>query len=173
MLPAAMSIASSLLPEFDEEMGNTRKVLERVPEGKWDFKPHPKSMSLAGLSGHLADVAEWGKVTMEVDELAMKDSEFKPYLPETTAGLVEHFEASRKQFRDVLESATDEAMNKNWVMTWNGHPVISMPRAAVIRSMVFNHMIHHRAQLGVYLRMLDVAVPGIYGPSADEMPPKS
>lgn len=167
-----MPIAASLLPELDAEMANTRKVLERVPEGKWDYRPHSKSMSLAGLSGHLADLAEWGRTTIATDELVMETASFKPYAPESGAGLVAYFDEHRKVFRDALSAATDEAMNATWTMKWNGQTVISMPRVQVLRLYVFNHMIHHRAQLGVYLRMLDVPVPGVYGPSADEMPPK-
>lgn len=165
-----MTISESLLPEFDSEMESTRKMLAAVPDGKWDWKPHPKSMSLGGLAGHIADMAGWAVETIEKDSLAFSSGDFKPYIPESTESLLSLFDEKRQQARGAITKASDADMAHVWSMTWDGHKVIEMPRIAVLRGMVMNHMIHHRGQLSVYLRLLDQKVPGSYGPSADEMP---
>ena len=169
MLSGAVTISEMFLPEYDAEMGNTKKVLSRVPDGKWDWKPHLKSMSLGVLSGHVADMTEWGCDTMTTDSLNLRAGDYKPFIPQSPSELVEHFDSGVAKLRDLLAGADDAAFQKLWSMTWNGQKVIEMPRIAAVRGMVLNHMIHHRGQLSVYLRLLDVAVPGVYGPSADEM----
>lgn len=165
------NISQSLLPEFDHEMANTRKSLERVPEGKDDFAPHARSMTLAKLAGHLAEMPMWGLMTIGRDEFDVNPAEgpgYQPLLFQTRAATLERFDADMKALRQQLAAADDVSMMKPWTLKSGEHTILSMPRVAVFRSFVMNHMIHHRAQLGVYLRLNDVPVPGYYGPSADE-----
>lgn len=161
-------IAQSMLGEFDHEIDNLRKMLERVPEDKPAFAPHPKSMPMARLAGHLAELTGWLTVILKTDELDFGTGEFRPFSPATRAELLARFDEGVASARGALAGATDEQMMTPWTLR-NGDTVyFTMPRVAVTRSMVLNHIIHHRAQLGVYLRMNDVAVPGMYGPSADD-----
>lgn len=163
-------IATSLLPEFDLEMANTRKVLERVPEADWGFKPHPKSFSMGELAGHVATIAEWLTGTLTADGFDVAPggvpAEFpKPATAKEALALHDEGVASA---RAALEAATDGTFLSSWSLLENGTPLFTMPRVAVARSFVMNHLIHHRAQLCVYLRLKDVPVPALYGPSADE-----
>ncbi|HEX7136425.1 MAG TPA: DinB family protein [Vicinamibacterales bacterium] len=164
-------ISHSMLPEFDHEMANLRKTLERVPEGKPDFRPHSKSMTLSQLAGHLVEIPMWATMTIEQDEFdvnPVQGPKYQPYLMTTRAELLARFDAELKPARESLAAATDDQMMATWTLKSSGQTVLAMPRVAVLRSFVMNHMVHHRAQLGVYLRMNDVPVPGLYGPSADE-----
>jgi uncharacterized damage-inducible protein DinB len=164
-------ISQSMLPEFDMEMANTRKVLERVPEAQGAFAPHPKSMSLSRLAGHVAEMPLWAVMTLGHDELDMRPNgvaAFKAYELTSTAEAIAYFEENLRQARALLAAATDETMMRTWSLKDNGAMILAMPKVAVIRGFVMNHMIHHRAQLGVYLRMNNVPIPGLYGPSADE-----
>lgn len=163
-----MSIGQTLLLEFDAEMENTRRMLAAIPEGKWDWKPHQKSMSLGVLAGHIAELTSWGSETINTDGLTLTSDSYKPSTPSSSSELLEVFEKSKSGFRQALTAAPDEAMFKNWSMTWDGQKVLDMPRVAVLRAMVMNHLIHHRGQLSVYLRLLDIPVPGVYGPTADD-----
>jgi uncharacterized damage-inducible protein DinB len=164
-----MAIAEALLSEFDNEMANTRKTLERVPEGKGDFKPHPKSMTLARLAGHLAELPWWGVQTFTKDSVDIAGPDAGTgYSMTTRAALLEKFDGHVAATRRTLASASDADFTKPWSLKKGGQTILTLPRVAVMRSFVMNHMIHHRAQLGVYLRMNDVPVPSIYGPSADE-----
>ena len=161
-------IAQSMLGEFDHEMNNLRKVLERVPENKPAFAPHPRSMPMARLAGHLAQLTDWLSMTLKTDELDFGKGDYKPFSPATRAELLARFDQGVASARGALASATDEQMMAPWTLK-NGDTVyFTMPRVAVIRGMVLNHIIHHRAQLGVYLRMNDIPLPGMYGPSADD-----
>ncbi len=165
------NISHSLLPEFDHETANTRRTLERVPENRGDFRPHPKSMALARLAGHLAELPGWATMTLSQDELDMNPPGGRPAPPgmmTTRKQLLDTFDDNVRKARAILASTSDETMMKPWTLKNGGQTILSMPRVAVMRSFVMNHMVHHRAQLGVYLRMNDVAVPSIYGPSADE-----
>jgi uncharacterized damage-inducible protein DinB len=167
------TISQSLLPEFDIEMANTRRTLERVPEGRGDFRPHAKSMTLARLAGHLAELPMWTTMTFDHDELDISPpgaAPRQPYLMTSRGDLLALFDGHVRNARAALASATDQAMMSPWTLKSEGKAVLTLPRAAVLRSFVMNHMVHHRAQLGVYLRMNDVPVPSIYGPSADENP---
>lgn len=166
------TISQSMLPEFDREMANTRKILERVPEAQGAFVPHPKSMTLRRLAGHVAEMPFWAVVTLGQDELDLRpdgEYQYKAYELTTTADAVAYFDEQLRQARALLASATDETMTRNWSLKDRGMVYFTMPKAAVMRSFVMNHMIHHRGQLGVYLRLNDVPIPGFYGPSADEM----
>ncbi len=163
-----MTLADRLLPEYDKEMKNTRKLLELVPDGKLDFKPHPKSMALGKLAGHLAELPSWAKSTFESTLLEMP-SDYKPSDPQSPKEILAAFDKVCPEGREWLAKATDDDMEVNWEFRWGGQTIISQPRYAVYREWVIDHIVHHRAQLGVYLRLLDVKIPGMYGPSADEM----
>ena len=171
-----MSISQALLPEFDQEMANTRKLLERVPDGKNDYKPHEKSMALGRLASHVAEMPGWGKTTLETELLELEPG-MKPFIAGSSKELLETFDKNVADARKAIETASDADWMKTWTMKFGGKEVMSLPRVAVMRGVVINHMIHHRAQLGVYLRLNDIEIPGMYGPSADEMkfwePPKA
>lgn len=166
-----MSISASLLPEFDQETAGTRKTLERLPEDKLDWRPHPKSMTMAGLATHIANMMNWGIITLTQDSFDVQPPGSAPYREtpiQSRAELLEKFDANAASFRAALAATSDEAMMTNWSLLAGGNVMFTMPRVAVIRGMIFNHIIHHRAQLCVYYRMNDVPVPSLYGPSADE-----
>lgn len=160
-------IAQSLLPEFQHEVSTTRKVLERLPDDKWTWKPHAKSMDLGSLATHLANLANWMTVTINVPELDLPP-DFKMELLPDRAALLAFFDRESTAAQTALGACSDEAMMQPWTLKVAGNPMFTMPRVAVIRSMVMNHLIHHRAQLALYLRLNDVPVPALYGPSADE-----
>ena len=162
-----MAIRDAILPEYDQEMANTRKMLAAVPDGKWSYKPHSKSMQLDKLAGHIAEMPGWLPMTMQVEVLNM-DGSYQPFLPKTNAELLAAFDKNVKEGREALAKATDEQFAVVWTLKSGDQVFFSMPRTAVVRSLIMNHVIHHRAQLGVYLRLNDVAIPGMYGPSADE-----
>ena len=166
-----MPINQALLGEFDHEMANTRKTLERVPDDKFDWKPHAKSMTTRQLAVHLAQFPSWMLSTLEVTEFDYAPVGAPPYQPppvNTRQDLLELFDRDVPKARAALQKASDPDLMAMWTLLAGGKTIFSMPRAAVLRGMVMNHMIHHRAQLGVYLRLNDVPVPALYGPSADE-----
>jgi uncharacterized damage-inducible protein DinB len=166
-----MPISKMILPEFDHEMANTRKTLERVPEDKFAWKPHEKSMTLGGLATHLSNIPSWTKETFGKDELDISppgQPEYRLEEAKSRAELLAAFDKNIVEARAALESATDESWAGKWSLLMGGKTIFTLPRTAVMRGFVMNHLIHHRAQLGVYLRLLDVPVPSIYGPSADE-----
>ena len=163
-----MTISEMLLPEFDEEMKNTRKMLERVPEDKFNYKPHEKSMAMGRLAGHVAEMPSWAAHTLEMDVLELQSGQ-QPYAPTSRQELLETFDKHVAEARAHIGGATDETLHQIWTLKFSGKTIFTQPRAQVLRGMVMNHMIHHRAQLSVYLRLVEVEVPGMYGPSADEM----
>ena len=163
-----MPIAQMLLPEFDQEMANTRKMLERVPDGKFDYKPHEKSMTLGRLAAHTCEIPSYATGTLRFERMDFTGEE-KPFAPVTRQELLDAFDKYVAEARGMLAAASDEELAKIWTLTFKGQHIFSMPRAAVLRTMVMSHLIHHRAQLGVYLRLCNVEIPGMYGPSADEM----
>ena len=162
-----MTISEMLLPEFDQEMANTRKLLERVPEDNWDYKPHPKSMALGRLAAHVAELPFWAKHTLSTESLDIKPGE-QPFTVTSKIELLEAFDNNVAEARNALAKASDADMAKTWTLSFAGKTIFSMTRSAVLRGSVMNHLIHHRAQLGVYLRLNDIAIPGMYGASADE-----
>jgi uncharacterized damage-inducible protein DinB len=163
-----MSISASLLPELEHEYANTRKMLERVPEASFGWKPHEKSMTLGTLAGHVAEVPDWMDITINRDVLDFAEFKYVPPVHTTTASLLAAFDKSAAAAKAALAAATDEQLFQNWTMR-NGEQVFfTMPKVAVVRSFVMNHLVHHRGQLSVYLRLLDVPLPGMYGPTADE-----
>jgi uncharacterized damage-inducible protein DinB len=159
-----------ILPEFDQEMANTRKMLERIPEDRYHYQPHPKSSQTTRLAGHVADIPSWASHVMKPEDLDLKPSDLTPFEPTTRKELLDHFDQSVRGAHDAIAAATDEQLNAIWSMKFEGKTIMTMPRVAVLRSVILNHLIHHRAQLSVYLRLMDVAVPGMYGPSADDPP---
>ena len=164
-----MAIADALLPELDHEVAATRKLLERVPEGKFDWKPHPKSFSLGQLAAHVANLPHWGVMTIAQGEVDI-DGAGPQTQPASTAALLASFDEQATAFRAALLGRTDAELTAPWSLKQKGKVIFSMPKVAVLRSFVMNHLIHHRGQLTVYLRQLDVPLPSIYGPSADETP---
>ena len=166
-----MSLSQSLLPEFDQEMASTRKTLERVPEAKFTWKPHEKSGSMGWLAGHIAYLAGWAVETIKQDSFDMSPGG-KPFVPppvpKSSKELLQMFDKNVSEARAALAAASDADLVKPWSFLNNGVTVFSMPRIACLRTWVMNHTVHHRAQLGVYLRLNNIAVPSIYGPSADE-----
>jgi len=157
----------AILPEFDHEMANTRKSLERVPENKLNFKPHAKSMSLGALATHLATINHWTEAIMGTDSFDVSTAPPTPEL-KSRAELLAAFDKNTATARNAIAGATDAQLTKPWSLLSKGQTIFTLPRIAVLRSFILNHTIHHRAQLGVYLRLNDIPVPSIYGPSADE-----
>jgi uncharacterized damage-inducible protein DinB len=163
-----MRICEAVLPEFDQEMVNTRKTLERLPEDKLGWKPHEKSMTLGRLAGHVVELVGWANTTITTDSLNVTMDKYQPIVATSRQQILELFDKSVKESRAAIAGASDEHMLQPWTLLFNGKTVFTMPRAAVLRMSCFNHIIHHRAQLGVYLRLNNVPVPALYGPSADE-----
>ena len=163
-----MTISETLLPEYDEEMKNTRKMLECVPEEKFAWKPHDKSMSLGQLAGHIAELPSFAVIVISTDKLDLTP-DMKPFHPTSKAELVAKFDELAADGRAAIAGASDEHLFKTWSLIYGGRTLVEGPRNKVLRGMAISHLIHHRGQLTVYLRLLDVAIPGMYGPSADEM----
>lgn len=162
-----MAIVDGLLPEFDHEMTTTRKLLERIPEDKLDWKPHAKSFSLGALATHVATIPMWGEMALTRSEIDLAGAEAPPPVP-SRAELLATFDKNAATTRAALAGRSDGELMAPWSLKRGGHTIFSMPKTAVWRSFVLSHLIHHRGQLSVYLRLLDVPVPSIYGPSADE-----
>ena len=166
-----MPLIDSLLPEFDREMGLTRRVLERVPDGQFAWKPHEKSMSLGRLAEHLAELPQWATMTLKesgIDMATRRPPEYRS--PATRAEVLAMFDQNQKDARASLVGKTDGELFAPWTLRNQGKEIFTMPKVAVMRGFVMNHLIHHRGQMSVYLRLQNVPVPSIYGPSADESP---
>jgi uncharacterized damage-inducible protein DinB len=163
-----MSIAQGLLGEFDHEMASTRKMLERLPEDKLEWKPDPRSMSMGRLAAHVAEMPGWAVVTVNADELDFGKGDYKPAEAKSRAAALEILEKNVSAARAAIAGATDADFMKPWTLRAGDQVFFTMPKIAVLRSMVMNHTIHHRGQLSVYYRLTGVPVPGMYGPSADE-----
>jgi uncharacterized damage-inducible protein DinB len=166
-----MPFATLLLPELDQEIAAARRLLERVPEGRNDWRPHPKSMPLGDLAVHVAHVLSWVAPTFTQDSLDFAPPGAPPFaLPPmtTAAALVAMLEQHAAGARAALAAVPDAALTRPWTLLYGGTAVYTGPKLDVYRSFCLNHLIHHRAQLGVYLRLLDIPIPGTYGPSADD-----
>jgi uncharacterized damage-inducible protein DinB len=166
-----MALSAALLPEFDQEMVSTRKTLERVPDSKFSWKPHEKSGAMGWLAGHVANIPGWLAFTIKQDSLDLAPGGVQmqpPPPPQNNKELLAEFDKNVKEGRAALAGATDEQLLKPWSLLNNGKVTLTLPKVAVVRGFVMNHLIHHRAQLGVYLRLNNIPVPAIYGPSADE-----
>jgi uncharacterized damage-inducible protein DinB len=166
-----MSISASLLPEFDQEMANTRKALERMPDDKFDWKPHEKSGTMGWLANHLANLPSWTVYTINQDSLDLAPTEGESLKWEGKGSrqeLLDYFDKNVGAARAAIAEASDEEFLKPWSLLKGGVTLMTLPKIAVMRGFVMNHIIHHRGQFTVYLRLNDVPVPPIYGPSADE-----
>jgi uncharacterized damage-inducible protein DinB len=165
---AAGRLASAFLAELENEAKVTRSVLERVPADKFDWKPHEKSMTFGRLAVHVAEMFGWTKETLTSDVLDFAGESWTPYEPASTEDLLEFFDKQISEAKEALAKTSDEVFITNWSLR-NGEQVyFTMPKISVMRTFVMNHIIHHRGQLSVYLRLNDIPVPSIYGPSADE-----
>lgn len=167
-----MDIQTELLAEFDRETAVTRKILEAIPDNAdYGWKPSAKSMALGALAGHVTDMSgDWGLHSLTLDKLEFgPDHKWEPFRPTSRAEVVARFDKGLAETRAALASITPEKWDQNWQFIWGGHVVVDEPRYRVFRGMVMNHLVHHRAQLGVYIRLLGGKLPGCYGPSGDEM----
>jgi uncharacterized damage-inducible protein DinB len=164
-----MTLCQTITLDYENEMKNTRKLLERVPldDAHRGYKPHEKSMSLEGLATHVAGIPGWAKMALDSELLELQPGT-KFEIAGSTAELLEMFDKAVKEGRSAIAAATDEDMQKNWTFRFGDQFSFTQVRTEVIRSFI-NHLVHHRAQLGVYLRLNGIAIPGMYGPSADEM----
>jgi uncharacterized damage-inducible protein DinB len=166
-----MALRDALLPEFEHEMANTRKTLERITDEKLDWRAHPKSWTIRELATHLANLPSWTGATLNQDSLDLNPPGGEVYRAPPAKSRQEVLELFDKNFaeaRAAIAATEDDHFFKPWSLLSGGATIFTMPRIAVLRSFVINHNIHHRAQLGVYLRLNDIAVPAIYGPTADE-----
>jgi uncharacterized damage-inducible protein DinB len=164
----SMTISLLLLPEFDVEMKKTRTTLERIPEDNKDFAPHAKSMPLNKLAPHVAQLAGFGLTILTTPELDFSKGSYKPVPFESAAQLVGVLDEGAAKVRAALQNTHDDAWKENWKLSFQGKPIFEGPRFLAYREMFLNHLVHHRAQLGVYLRLNERPVPATYGPSADD-----
>jgi uncharacterized damage-inducible protein DinB len=163
-----MAIKDLLLTEFDEEMKKTRTMLERVPVGKKDFAPHAKSMTLGRLAPHVAELAGFGLTVLTTPGLDFSDGSYKPLAMESAEQLVRTLDDGSAKVRQALQNISDDAWKDNWKLSFQGKTLFEGSRFMAYRQMFLNHVVHHRAQLGVYLRLNEKPIPATYGPSADE-----
>jgi uncharacterized damage-inducible protein DinB len=163
-----MPINELLLPEFDQEMKTTRTMLERVPFDKKDFTPHPRSMALGNLAPHVAELAGFGATVLTTPELDFSNAGNRQRPPFELAGLLKSFDENVAKVRAVLQSMKDDAWTQPWKLSFQGKTIFSGSRFLAYRQMFLNHLVHHRAQLGVYLRLNEKPLPATYGPSADD-----
>ena len=162
------NLSEPLVRELDYESISTRKALERVPFDKFDWKPHEKSMTLGQLASHIADIPWWINVIINQDSFDPEAEGYAPFAADSTETLVKSFDEKIVAAKEILGGASNETLHANWKMIAGGAVFLEMPRIAVVRTWVLNHMIHHRGQLTVYIRENDIAVPVIYANSADE-----
>jgi uncharacterized damage-inducible protein DinB len=162
------NFAAALIGELQMEAATTRKCLERIPAEKFDYAPHEKSMKMGRLAVHIAEMFGWTIEAVNKTELDFAKMDYKPFEPQTTEELVGFFDKITTEAVEALQAASDEAMMESWTLRNGDEIYFTMPRVQVLRGMVFNHIVHHRGQLSVYMRMNDIPVPALYGPSADE-----
>lgn len=166
-----MGVVEGLRTEFEYEAGLTRELIARVPDEHWDYRPHEKSMSMGRLASHLAESLQWVEGTVQHDVLVMDLEQYQPYSASNREELLRGYDRLAEEASAVMGSLTDGAAIAEWRMEDpSGNVMMRMPRIAVLNTFVIKHMVHHRGQLTVYLRMKDVPLPAIYGPSADEQP---
>ncbi|MGZ3888512.1 MAG: DinB family protein [Flavisolibacter sp.] len=159
----------SFIAELNHEGASTKRILERVPDGKFDWKPHEKSMTLGRLASHVAELPGFLNSILTMDEFDFAKGHYKASHAKTSEELMKVFQEKLNEAVQTLQHTSDEKMQANFTLRSGDHVIATIPRLVAIRSMALNHIIHHRGQLAVYLRLLDVPVPGLYGPSADEM----
>jgi uncharacterized damage-inducible protein DinB len=163
-----MRMIDPMILELEHEAVSTRKCLERIPGNLFGWKPHPKSMSMGQLAAHIANTPTWGTTVLKTEELIFSSQEYMEEIPETTASLVALFDWNLAELLDRMKVCDNAHYADVWRMTMEGKVIIEMPRGAVLRVMILNHLVHHRGQLTVYMRENDLLLPAIYGPSADE-----
>lgn len=163
-----MAIGEAFAAELKAEAATTRKLLERVPQDSFTWKPHEKSMAMGRLAGHIAELPGLVAAILTLDELDFGAGNQKAYMPESVEELLTTFDKNIDTALELLGKQPDEPLFQTWRLRNGGHILFELPRAAILRSVALNHWIHHRGQLSVYLRLLDVPLPSIYGPSADE-----
>jgi uncharacterized damage-inducible protein DinB len=163
-----MTISEILLLDFDSEIANTRRTLERIPEADPQWKPHEKSMPIGRLALHTARLPDFCTRMLTTPELDMGKVKMPDLIFESTAHLLSELAQTAAEARSHLAASSDDELNKTWKLSFKGKVFVDAPRKILYRSMFLNHLVHHRAQLGVYLRLLNIPVPGLYGPSADE-----
>ena len=163
-----MNQNEQFIAEMEAEAKNTRKMLERVPVDKLTWQPHEKSMMLGRLASHVAELPSWITMTINTDEFDLAKMDYKPLQYTTNEELLAHFEQNQAAAIHALQTSTEEDLMKPWTLRRGDHVMMTMPKAAVIRNWALSHQVHHRGQLSVYLRMLDIPVPGMYGPSKDD-----
>lgn len=161
-------INQSLIPEFQHETANTLKILKVVPEEHLGWRPHEKSMTLGRLASHVAQIPGYMTMVLTTDEFNFANRTSKLAEVQSSEELIQLFEKSKNEALEQLQNASDEALRTNWKLLRGDQVLLDLPRIGVLRTLVMNHMIHHRGQISVYLRLLNIPVPGMYGPSADE-----
>jgi len=162
-------LSQSFIAELKHEAASTKRILERVPEGKFDWKPHEKSMSLGRLASHVAELPGFLNSILTMDDVDFAKGHYKALHPKTPEELLSVFQQKLDEVVETLQNTSDEKMQASFTLRSGDHVIATVPRMVAVRSMALNHIIHHRGQIAVYLRLLDVPVPGMYGPSADEM----
>lgn len=163
-----MSQIQMLLKEFENEAATTRKMLDRVPQEKFDWKPHPRSGTLKWLTTHVAELPGWPDMVLSTSELDFQNNSYTHDEINKKEDLMRYFEKSYQRGKKRLEEASEDELKEQWTLRNGEHIISRSPKSDVLR-MAFSQTVHHRAQLGVYLRLLDIPIPGSYGPSADEM----
>ena len=163
-----MDLMESIRQEFDHEAKTTRRHLERIPEEKLTWKPHQKSFSAAALASHLVECIGWGESIFSEDEASLDPATYKPLHVKSSANLLQTFDENVANCKRALDAASAEDLDRSWRFKWGGQVVFDRPKALAFRDFTLSHIIHHRGQLSVYLRLLEVPVPGSYGPTADE-----
>ena len=163
-----MTISQTLLLDFDSEIANTRCTLERIPENDPQWKPHEKSMPIGRLALHVARLPQFGTRILTTDELDLAHGKFPDLIFQSTAHLLSELECTASEAKSFLAAASDDDLQKQWKLSVGDRIFVNEPKMTLYRTMFLNHLVHHRAQLGVYLRLLGIPVPGLYGPSADE-----
>jgi uncharacterized damage-inducible protein DinB len=163
-----MNLVDSLKREFEHETATTRKHLERLPEAKIGWRPHEKSFSTGDLASHIVECLGWSESIFNADEYDLDMANYRPYQATTKDDLLKTFEKNVAKAKEVLNNVRESSLDDPWQLKMNGQQFFEKPRADVFRDFVLSHIIHHRGQFSVYLRLLEVPVPGSYGPSADE-----
>lgn len=163
-----MNIIDAMIKELQQESIATRKVLERVPEDKFGWKPHEKSMTLGRLASHTAEMPQWAGMILNADEFVFNPAEYAPWTAESSKQLLDTFDKQLAAAVDLMQGVSNERLMQPWKFKKVDVVILELPRVAVLRTMILNHTVHHRGQLTVYLRLLDVPVPSVYGPSADD-----
>jgi uncharacterized damage-inducible protein DinB len=163
-----MNLSDAMVAEFRHEAQTTRKLIERIPDEKLSFRPHPKSMTMGGLGTHIAHIPEWAETIVNDRELDMSKTDTRAKERKSRKEILEYFDENVEKFQKILAGKPDDHLFLTWTLKSGDDVVLTLPRAACLRSFILSHIIHHRGQLSVYLRENDIPVPSIYGPSADE-----